>query len=52
MAPLIWSVLDRMLLAAVFLGLVVMSRQLDQVREDAESRDATMRSKSARLVSN
>ena len=42
MAPLIWSVLDRMLLAAVLLALVVMSRQLDQVREGAESRDATM----------
>jgi hypothetical protein len=31
-----------MLLAAVLLALVVMSRQLDQVREGAESRDATM----------
>jgi len=42
MAPLIWSVLDRILLAAVLLALVVTSRQLDQVREGAESRDAMM----------
>ena len=38
MAPLIWSVLDRILLASVLAGLVLMGRQLDE----AKSRDATM----------
>ena len=34
MAPLIWSVLDRMLLAAVLIGLVVMGNRLTQMQSE------------------
>ena len=42
MAPLIWSVLDRILLASVLAGLVIMGRQLAEVQKGAESREAMM----------
>ena len=42
MAPLIWSVLDRILLASIVAGLVIMGRQLADMRQAAESRDGVM----------
>ena len=44
MAPLIWSVLDRMLLAAVLIGLVVMGNRLNQMQSETTGQIGTLAS--------
>ena len=44
MAPLIWSVLDRMLLAAVLIGLVVMGNRLNQMQSETTGQIGTIAS--------
>ena len=42
MAPLIWSVLDRMLLAAVLIGLAVMGNRLTQMQSETTLQIGTL----------